>query len=434
MLLSKLGPLSCLLLLPSQGCFSEPNPDEGGSAEDATTSDAGDAESTSGGDGTDASAGSDDASGGSDETGATADYPDDVLDVLDLPFPPDNYADPDLPAHFLVPAVVAQDNTPGDNAITDEGATLGRVLFYDPALSANGTTACASCHRQDLGFSDDTPLSLGFEGGSTGRNSMNLANVSYYARGMFFWDERADTLEDQVLMPIQDAIEMGRTLPELVETVAAQPYYPELFARAFGDPAIDETRIAWALAQYVRAIKSYRTPFDEGLSQTGNIGQDFPNFTTQENLGKQLFFSPAGNCAVCHVGNEGPPPPPGQAPPNEAIFQLTAPANNGLDLVTVGDQGAGAGEFRSPSLRNIGVSGPYMHDGRFDTLEQVVEHYDNGVQDHPNLDPRLRAPGGGPPQNLGLDPMQKAALVAFLRTLTDDALLADPKFSDPFRE
>lgn len=391
--------------------------------------------------------GADDESGGTDTSSDTAStgepvdgYPADVLDHLELPWPPYDY-DPELPEHWQTPGVGDLDNMPAGNPTTDAGATLGRVLFYDTVLSANETIACATCHAQADGFSDPDRFSTGFEGGLTGRNSMGLSDARFYANGHFFWDERADTLEDQVLMPIQNEVEMGLTLAELEARVQAQPYYPVLFEQAFGDPTIDRDRIARALAQYVRAIVSYRAPYDEGIAAAGNPGAAFPNYSAQENEGKAIFFGPAGRCAPCHVGQPGPPPPPGAPLPNTAVFLMTAPANNGLDAGPTTDEGVGdvtgdpmqAGVFKSSSLRNIELTAPYMHDGRFDTLEEVVEHYDNGVQPHPNLDPRLRTPGGQP-QQLNLTDPQKAALVAFLRTLTDDALIEDERFVDPFRE
>lgn len=409
---------------------------ESGQIPTSTSGDAGSGDGADGGSsGTAGESGSESGSTGEPEGG----YPADVLDHLDLPWPPYDYRDA-LPDHWQTPGVEALDNTPADNPTTDAGATLGRVLFYDRTLSANATIACATCHAQADGFSDPNQFSEGFDGGLTDRNSMGLSDARFYANGHFFWDERADTLEDQVLMPIQNPVEMGLTLEELVERVQAQPYYPALFEQAFGDDTIDADRISLALAQFVRAIVSYRAPYDEGIAAAGNPGVDFPNYTAQENQGKAIFFGPAGRCAPCHVGQPGPPPPPGAPLPNTAVFLMTAPANNGLDATTV-DEGVGGitgdpaqlGLFKSSSLRNVELTAPYMHDGRFDTLEEVVEHYDNGVQPHENLDPRLRAPGGQP-QQLNLSDAQKAALAAFLRTLTDDALVSDVRFGDPFRE
>jgi cytochrome c peroxidase len=369
-----------------------------------------------------------------------AGYPPQVLEVLDLPWPPSAY-DPPLPAHFGTPAVLALDNTPADNPITDAGATLGRVLFYDPALSRNERVSCASCHPQAHAFSDTVARSEGFEGGLTGRNSMGIVNARFYATGRFFWDERAPTLEDQVLRPIQDAVEMGMTLDELVARLRERPYYPFLFEQAFGDPGIDAERISRALAQLMRSITSYRTRYDEGLEAVGGDPLvEFPNFTAQENLGKQVFFG-VGNCASCHLGQVGEPLPPGTPPPNAAIFMLVAPANNGIDVALVGeDNGVGDqlgdaalnGLFKSPSLRNAELTAPYMHDGRMASLSHVIQHYDNGVLPHPNLDERLHKPDGTP-QRLNMQTAEKQALQQFLATLTDWALVEDPRFSDPFR-
>lgn len=439
----------CAALGVALGAACDPGDDDTTAAHEGTTGDDHGGNPTSASDdasggstgAAEGSTGADAADGSSDEAGSTGEpadgYPPEVLEHLDLPWPPYDY-DPELPAHWQGPGVQALDNTPDDDPITDHGATLGRVLFHDTLLSANETIACASCHAQADGFSDPSRFSAGFEGGLTGRNSMGLSDARFYASGRFFWDERAETLEQQVLMPIQNEVEMGLGLDELVARVQARPYYPPLFALAFGDAAIDEDRIARALAQYVRAVVSYRAPYDEGLAATGNPAMPFPNYTAQENEGKAIFFGPVGRCAPCHVGQPGPPPPPGAPLPNAAAFLMTGPANNGLDAATT-DAGVGGitgdptqeGAFKSPSLRNVELTAPYMHDGRFDTLEEVVDHYDHGVQPHPNLDPRLRAPGGQP-QQLGLDDGQKAALVAFLRTLTDEALLEDARFGDPF--
>ncbi|MEM7159161.1 MAG: cytochrome c peroxidase [Myxococcota bacterium] len=394
--------------------------------------------------GDDETAGADDSDSADDGSGEPGDgYPDEVLDYLDLPWPPHEY-DEELPAHFQTAEVQAMDNTPADNPISDAGATLGRVLFYDTMLSANGTVSCASCHQQSDGFTDPLTLSEGFEGGLTGRNSMSLANARFYDAGHFFWDERADTLEDQVLMPIQDPVEMGLTLEQLLERVGEQPYYPYLFEDAFGDPDVSTERISFALAQFVRSISSYRSPWDDGMDAHGDANVDFSNYSAEENLGKQLFLGQAG-CAVCHLdqgGPAGPPGPGGGDLNNSAIFMLVAAANNGLDAALdnddngVGDVVGNAnqnGLFKSPSLRNVELTGPYMHDGRFDTLRQVIDHYDANVQPHPNLDPRLGGGPGGAPRQLNLSNADKDALEAFLETLTDGPLLVDPRFADPFR-
>lgn len=355
----------------------------------------------------------------------------DLSDALELPTEFFNYANPDLPNHFITGQVAGIDNTPNNNPVTDEGATLGRVLFYDVNLSGNNTVSCASCHIQERGFADEGAFSIGFEGGLTGRNSMGLANAGYYNNGRFFWDERANTLEDQVLMPIQDEIEMGLTLNELVTKIQSQDYYQPLFTDAFGSTEVTTDRISLALAQFVRSMVSYESPYDEGLiAANGNEDADFANFTELENLGKDLFFSNRTQCSNCH---------------ETATFSGDQARNNGLDAVLT-DLGVGGvtgnnndqGEFKVNSLRNIALTGPYMHDGRFETLQEVVEFYNSGIQNSPNLDNRLRVGGGGRGNNNGnvrrmnLSGQEIDALVAFLNTLTDESFLTDEKFSNPF--
>ncbi len=333
------------------------------------------------------------------------------------------YSDADviLPAHFRNGPVAAADNTPIDNAITNPGATLGRVLFYDRRLSANNTISCASCHSQATGFSDTTTFSAGFEGGLTGRHSPGLSNARYYSRGNFFWDERADTLEDQVLMPIQDSVEMGLTLEEAVSKVAAEDFYGPLFTAAFGDSEVTSDRMSRAMAQFVRAMTSADSPFDQALADGPLGSQAFrANFSESEFLGLQLFMPVPGSdiqdvgCGACH----------------NTLAHISDDIHNiGLDLVDT-DEGAGNGEFKSPSLRNVGVRTHFMHDGRFTTLADVIDHYNTGVNDNPNVDQRLR--NGPNPQILNLSDEESAALEAFLHTLTDNAFLTDPRFSDPF--
>jgi cytochrome c peroxidase len=218
--------------------------------------------------------------------------------TLHLPETPDRYADLDLPAHFRTPAARRFDNTPADNPVTDHGAALGRALFYDTRLSARNTTACASCHEQKHAFVDPNRFSKGHEGKLTDRNSMSLVNLRYYPRGRFFWDERARSLEAQVLMPIQSKTEMGQDLDRLVELLARDGQYPELFRRAFGTPEITPGRIAQALAQFLRSMVSYQSRYDEGLARTFSVRDNFENFTAQENRGKALFLR---SCANCHL-------------------------------------------------------------------------------------------------------------------------------------
>jgi cytochrome c peroxidase len=339
--------------------------------------------------------------------------------TLHLPDKPYSYADIELPAHFKTPPARRFDNTPDDNPVTDNGATLGRVLFYDIRLSANNAVSCGSCHVQKNAFVDPKRFSKGFESKQTDRHAMNLVNLRYVLRGRFFWDERAANLEEAVLVPIQSKTEMGQDLTKVVQVLAKDEKYPELFQRAFGDSTVTNERIGKALAQFLRSMVSYQSTYDKGLAKVTSVRDDFPNFSVQENRGKALFVN---NCAICHL--------PGQ----EAHFSMIRPANNGLDADHknadggVGDitlNGREIGNFKSPSLRNVEHTGPYMHDGRFDTLDKVIEHYSKEVKPHPNVDPRMH--------RLNFTDSEKAALIAFLKTLTDEKFLTDPKFSDPFR-
>jgi cytochrome c peroxidase len=343
--------------------------------------------------------------------------------TLNLPTDEFNYADVNLPNSFYDNNLMREDNIPNNNRVRNQGATLGRVLFYDTALSKNNTVSCASCHDQSKSFSDGNKFSVGFEGGLTARNSMSLANARFYRNGRFFWDERASSLEEQVLMPIQDHIEMGLTLTELEAKLSLRRRYKILFNRAFGDTIITSERISRGLSQFVRSMVSYQSKFDDGLAQTRDPRRPFPNFTNSENRGKQLFFSPQTNCAQCH---------------STAAFIGDRARNNGLDAQLT-DLGVGGitgrnndlGEFKVPSLRNIEVTAPFMHDGRFTTLEQVIEHYNSGVQNSQNLDGRLRRGNGV--RRLNLSNTDKIALKDFLLTLTDRVFLTDEKFSSPFR-
>jgi cytochrome c peroxidase len=221
---------------------------------------------------------------------------------LNLPATAYNYANQPLPDYLRTPNITAQDNTPVTNPVTDWGATLGRVLFYDKILSINNSVSCASCHKQSLAFADDAAFSKGFAGGSTGRNSMSLVNVKYYPNKKFFRDERATTLEIQALTPVQDHVEMRMNLDTLVNRLKTKPHYPVLFQKAFGSSVIASDKIAAALAQFVRSIISYQSKFDAGRSAVtpplDPILTPYPNFSLQENQGKRLFFNPVNACAA----------------------------------------------------------------------------------------------------------------------------------------
>lgn len=351
---------------------------------------------------------------------------DPIAAYLDLPSSPHNYANLPLPNYMLSTQLLNVDNTPSHNPVTDNGATLGRVLFYEKALSKNNSVSCASCHKQERGFSDNAVLSVGWNGEVTHRHSMGLINGKYYRSGKFFWDERVSTLEEQVLIPIQDSIEMGMTLSEFEDRLKSLPYYKPLFKNAFGSDEITSEKAALALSQFLRSIVSYQSKYDEARAEMTSPFDDFPSFTESENLGKKLFngFKDV-KCASCH-GSEA--------------FVATGARNNGLSAVTA-DPGVGGitgdpsemAKFKAPSIKNIMLRAPYMHDGRFATIEEVIEHYNSGLQNHPNLDQDLKDFNTGLPRPMNMTKDDKQALIDFLHTLTDSALVTDDKYSDPFR-
>lgn len=337
----------------------------------------------------------------------------------------DDYTSLNLPEHYQV--VAASTNTPGNNLITDEGASLGRVLFYDTNLSINNSVSCASCHDQNIGFDDANRFSVGFEGELTDAHAMRLLNAQFYLGENFFWDRRAVTLEIQTTQPIQNEIEMGFDqahggFEALVTRLDDISYYPELFTFVYGDVEITEDRVQKAIAQFIRAMVSTESRFDDGFAEVFNValpgqgvGQDFPNYTDEENLGKSLFTRTPVNggvgCAACHL------------PPT---FALNANSqSNGLD---VGETTI----FKAPSLKSVALSTQFMHDGRFETLEEVIEHYNSGVQAGPALDNRLTLPNGNMPLQLNLTQAEKDALASFLITLNDEMIASDTRFSDPF--
>lgn len=338
-----------------------------------------------------------------------------------LPDQPYDYESHIYPAYFLDDPLLNLINTLDDpNQVTNDGATLGRVLFYDKQLSANNTVSCGSCHHQDKGFTDGLSFSPGFEGGLSERNSMSIINIDFQRR--FFWDARANTIEEQSLMPIQHPVEMGMDLNNLIQKISGIEYYDSLFIKAFGDNEVTSERISLALGQFMKAIRSYRSKYDKGLNN------GFADFTSLELDGKDIWFSGEHSCINCHTT------------PN---FGGVIRNINGLDSIPT-DPGIGGitgnpadmGKFKSVSLRNIELTAPYMHDGRFQTLEEVIDFYSTGIQPHPYLDDHLAEDfvTGGTPKVFNLTAYQKSALVAFLKTLTDWELVDDWGYSNPFPE
>ena len=347
-----------------------------------------------------------------------------------LPEIPYDYAIKNLPDHLesvTNSALIAKLNNLTN---LNHRASLGRVLFYDRQLSRNNLVSCASCHKQANGFDDPSRLSIGFAGKITRRNAMGLTNALFNRGGKFFWDLRAQNLEQQVLMPFFDAIEMGLNQGELIDRVSRLPYYTSLFTRAFGDAQITRQKIANALTTYVSSIVSTTSTYDKARQKVQNPKQLFPTFSTLQNRGKSLFFINAedggGGCINCHQA--------------ETFISVPQGSNNGLDQNTLKDQGIGEitalagdqGKFRPPSLRNIAQRAPFMHDGRFATLDEVIDHYSGAIQNHENLGAALKNKAGKS-RRFNFSLRDKYALIEFLETLSDPQLLQDPKFSDPFR-
>ncbi len=321
----------------------------------------------------------------------------------------------------------------GSIAITNDGATLGRVLFYDPRLSANNTISCGSCHKADKGFGDDRSHTIGFKGMETKRNSMPLANLGLQ-KG-FFWVNNSEHLKAQVLNPVRNHLEMGmEDINVLVNKLQKEDFYPALFQKAFGSSDISEDRISDAITQFLFSMVSQSSKFDR---QSSGINNGTVVMTATEQMGAELFNSERLKCGSCHKptsfksfgggddGYGGSTVPP-------AAQNLSLGTNIGLDLFDA-DQGNGTGGFKIPNLRNISITGPYMHDGRFSTLEDVIEHYNSGVKNNARLDNRLKGSDGSPIR-MNLTSLEKQALVAFLNTLTDTEYINDVKFSDPFRQ
>lgn len=308
---------------------------------------------------------------------------------------------------------------------------LGRVLFYEKFLSINNAVACASCHKQENAFADPNRVSVGFAAGLGTRNAPPIFNM--FSNAALFWDGRANNLKDMVLMPISHNVEMGMESMEMLEAKLAKvPYYAALFQKAFGTTEVKRENIGMALAQFLLSIRSTSSEFDKN----GQMA-----LAPQAKRGMELFNKL--HCQSCHGAADNP-------------YYNSNMFNIGLEK-TYTDKGRkdvtnstlDEGKFKVPSLRNLAVTAPYMHDGRFKTLEEVIDHYNNGVVDHNMLASQLRSihPGSGgwgnnntqdPNRNkfgnptLELNEQDKKDLIAFLNTLTDTRLLTDPRFSDPF--
>ena len=304
---------------------------------------------------------------------------------------------------------------PADNPMTVEGVALGRRLFYDPILSGDNTQACANCHAQEDGFSDMRPFSEGIDGSLGNRNAMALINLGWNQFG-FFWDGREATLESQALKPVTNLIEMNTTWPAVEAKLNASSEYRELFKNAYDVDYIDSLHVAKAIAQFERTLISGNSKFDKYYNQQAIQLSD------QELRGLVLYTTEQADCFHCH-GLGG-------------LMADNRFHNNGLGTDFSADEGrflvtgneADKGKFRTPTLRNIELTAPYMHDSRFFTLEQVVEHYSEHVVASSTLDPLMELVGIGGAQ---LTQSEKDDLVAFLKTFTDTEFANNPDFSDP---
>jgi cytochrome c peroxidase len=341
------------------------------------------------------------------------------------------------------------------NPINNAKATLGRVLFYDKNLSLDRSIACASCHKQDKAFSDNVAFSQGINGLSGSRNSMPIANVASFSahyndisghRPLLLWDSRAANVAEQAKLAFLNDHEMGMNMEAVAARIKEESYYPYLWDKVYGHFDVRDEEVFECLSEFVGSIGAPDSKFDRALeTANGNInfgGQDtvvgisaiyysvidttitvfgLPGFSPNENNGRDIFVA---NCSKCHSPIR----------PFQEVFE----ACNGLDMNYI-DQGRGKitgnasdiGVFKSPSLRNIALTAPYMHDGRFKTLEEVVEFYSSKVKTHPNLHPQMLHNGS---PNLNLTAQQKQDLVAFMNTLTDNKISVDERFSNPFKQ
>ena len=324
----------------------------------------------------------------------------------------------------LVNGTLPTPNLPADNPLTVAKVELGRKLFYDQRLSRDNSISCASCHRQENAFSDPRVLSLGVNKTEGKRHAMAIFNMAWNGNG-FFWDGRAASLREQSLMPIQDELEMHETLPGVIQKLSHDMDMKLSFAQAFGTTVITPENISLALESFMLSIVSDNSKYDQYLAGTATL-------TESEERGRVLFFTEyneffpntsGADCAHCHAGNN---------------FENDQYMNNGIDtdseftdfgyeLVT-GDPSDRA-KFKVPSLRNIEVTGPYMHDGRFETLEEVVDHYNEHVKNSSTVNLALLSTTS---TGLMLDEQDKIDLVNFLKTLTDESLLTNPNYKDPY--
>nr|WP_298494481.1 cytochrome c peroxidase [uncultured Algibacter sp.] len=303
---------------------------------------------------------------------------------------------------------------PTDNPLTIEGIALGKKLFFDPILSSNNTQACADCHNPENAFTDSNKFSEGVEGVLGNRNSMPLFNLAWNYDEKFFWDGNTFSLEHQAFVPVSDPIEMNSNWTEVEQKLQQHSEYPVLFEQAFGVSKIDSTLITKAIAQFERTLISSNSKFDKHL--LGKV-----TLSPEELNGFNIFMNEAkGDCFHCHGSDKNP------------LWTDNLFHNNGLDetfsdlgLGTISGDPADNGKFKSPSLRNLAFTAPYMHDGRFKTLDDVINHYSEGLKNSPTIDPLMKKVAQG---GVGLSNQEKNDLKAFLLSLSDYDFINNPNF------
>ncbi|MES2704553.1 MAG: cytochrome c peroxidase [Bacteroidota bacterium] len=299
-------------------------------------------------------------------------------------------------------------------------ATLGRVLFYDTHLSINNTISCGSCHKQEAGFADNVALSRGFEGRLTGRNSPGINNLATF--GSFFWDGREQSLKNLIMRPVSNHVEMGiDDLGALPAKLAALPYYSALFTSAFGDADVTLDRIGTSVALFLNSIGNDASK--GGIVMGG--GSTRP-LSAEEERGKELFDTKY-NCRSCHNGGFNGY---GGGQTFVDIGLDAGYTDRGMGVIS--GQASDIGRFKVPNLTNVALTAPYMHDGRYKTLGEVVEHYSHGINNSPNLDTLLKD-ANGMPRQMDISESEKVAIIAFLGSLTDFETLTDAKFANPFK-
>ena len=331
------------------------------------------------------------------------------------------------PYDLVIPEGFPPMSIPEDNPLTVDGVQLGHFLFYDPILSKDSSMSCSSCHLPEGSFTDNLALSPGVDGLEGKRSAMSLINAGFYTNG-FFWDGRSATLEHQALQPVENPVELNTQWETVEGRLRKHTDYPARFRKAFGiadSKEISRDLAVKAIAQFERTLISSGTSKYDRKFLNHEIGIDF---SEEEFRGYDLFFDtpgsplPDGQCFHCH---------------NAPLFTINQYFNNGLQeaatLNDFPDPGRGAvtgkqidnGKMRAPTLRNIMLTAPYMHDGRFQTIEEVLDFYNEGLHYADNLDDNLVIP-------LGLTPQMKLDIIAFLHTLTDTAFVNNPQFSNPF--